>query len=190
MGKGRMLWRWRSNPLRRHSDVVESWIVLGTWLCTVLAGVLAGTATADATSAQMARDREERHPVAAQLLQDAPDPPFPVSRGLAGQVKGKVRWVLENGTARTGFALVDPGRVRGSRVTIWLSSTGTPAAKPPDAAQARWEAAMLGSLAGLGAGLLTVSGSWPLRRSLLRRHLDDWETEWAQVGPQWGRRTS
>lgn len=24
-------WRWRSNPLRRHDDIVEAWIVLAVW---------------------------------------------------------------------------------------------------------------------------------------------------------------
>ncbi|QTE02425.1 hypothetical protein S1361_34155 [Streptomyces cyanogenus] len=28
------LWRWRNNPLRRHGDVVEAWVVLAVWVIT------------------------------------------------------------------------------------------------------------------------------------------------------------
>jgi hypothetical protein len=34
--------RWRRNSLRRHSDVVEVWVVLVIWLLAVAAGLLAG----------------------------------------------------------------------------------------------------------------------------------------------------
>ncbi|MGN5377661.1 hypothetical protein ACQ4WX_07880 [Streptomyces lasalocidi] len=35
------LWRWRSNPLRRHSDVIEAWIILATWVFALLCGAVA-----------------------------------------------------------------------------------------------------------------------------------------------------
>lgn len=51
------LWRWRRNPLRRRADAVEAWVVLGVWALTVLAGVLAGWATAGAVEQGLARER-------------------------------------------------------------------------------------------------------------------------------------
>jgi hypothetical protein len=45
------LWRWRGNPLRRTTDLVESWVALAALLlCLVAApviGAFAGAATED-----------------------------------------------------------------------------------------------------------------------------------------------
>ncbi|MEW2267248.1 hypothetical protein ACGF5T_34870 [Streptomyces sp. NPDC047853] len=44
------LWRWRSNPLRRHDDVIEAWMVLVTWAVIVGGGAVAGLVTAQTAS--------------------------------------------------------------------------------------------------------------------------------------------
>lgn len=36
------LWRWRRNPLRLRSDLVEAWIMLVTWVFALVGGLLAG----------------------------------------------------------------------------------------------------------------------------------------------------
>ncbi|MYS43445.1 hypothetical protein GTY23_19820, partial [Streptomyces sp. SID5998] len=48
-------WRWRRNPLRRTSDVVEAWILLVAWTLAVLGGLVAGLLTAGAV--QQSADR-------------------------------------------------------------------------------------------------------------------------------------
>ena len=66
------LWRWRRNPLRRHADAVEAWVVLGTWLVTVLVGVLAGLTATRSVEDGLARERMEWRQVAARLAEKAP----------------------------------------------------------------------------------------------------------------------
>lgn len=63
-----LLWRWRSNPLRRHDDLVEAWVVLAIWLVMVIGGTLTGLLTAHAADASFSRLRHERHPVQAVLV--------------------------------------------------------------------------------------------------------------------------
>src|SRR3954463_7602486 len=66
------LWRWRRNPLKRRADAVESWIVLGAWLITVLAGVLAGLTATQSVEHELAQERVDWKPVVALVTQDAP----------------------------------------------------------------------------------------------------------------------
>src|SRR3954452_7742040 len=66
------LWRWRRNPLKRRADAVEAWVVLGAWLVTVLAGVLAGLTAPRSVEDGLARERVEWRQVAARLTEKAP----------------------------------------------------------------------------------------------------------------------
>ncbi|MGW1618502.1 hypothetical protein ACWCQR_05055, partial [Streptomyces sp. NPDC002172] len=66
------LWRWRRNPLKRRADTMEAWVLLGAWLLTLLAGVLAGLAAARSVEDGLARERVEWHPVVAHVMDKAP----------------------------------------------------------------------------------------------------------------------
>ena len=67
-------WRWRRNPLKRRSDVVEAWVVLCAWLFALIGGLFAGLAAADAVVGSAERIRSESRRVTAVLVRDAEEP--------------------------------------------------------------------------------------------------------------------
>ncbi|MEU9387996.1 hypothetical protein AB0D38_46935, partial [Streptomyces sp. NPDC048279] len=119
----KLLWRWRSNPLRRRADVVEAWVVLAVWALVVVGGTVAGLLTARAADDVFARQRLERQPVRAVLLVDVPKTAY----GLGTEderMPGTVAWTAPDGSTRTGRTLVDTGTKAGTRVVVWLDRQG------------------------------------------------------------------
>ncbi|MFC5201068.1 Rv1733c family protein [Streptomyces kaempferi] len=113
-----LLWRWRSNPLRRHDDIVGAWIVLAVWMVIATGGSLIGVLTAHPADESFAQLRRERHPVQAVLVESA----APTVNDGAGtpydQIRATVRWTAKDGSTRTGRALLDPGQQAGSKVVV------------------------------------------------------------------------
>lgn len=183
------LWRWRSNPLRRHDDIVEAWIVLAVWAIVAVGGTAAGWVTAHAADETFARQRAERHSVRAVLLTDVSDGTSSV-RASSDKALATVRWTAPDGSSRTDQTLVDVGLPVGSRVVLWQDGQGRPATEPPSPAEAAVEAATLGTLAGFAlAGVVYALGAVARWRLDLRR-IDGWGREWDLVGPGWGHKTS
>jgi hypothetical protein len=184
------LWRWRRNPLRRRADMVEAWVVLTAWVLTVLAGVAAGLTTAWSVEHGMARERVEWRPVAATLTERAPrEADASVSAASGERVWAKVRWTATDGSAHTGQARVRAGSGAGTSVTVWTDPQGRLVNKPATAAQARIRAALVGVLVGVSAAAVPFIGGRMLRGRLERRRMDQWDAEWALLGPLWGRTT-
>ncbi|MET8725022.1 Rv1733c family protein [Streptomyces misionensis] len=183
------LWRWRRNPLRRRADVVEGWVVLGVWLLTVLAGSLTGDTVARSLSHGLAHQRAGRHPAVAHLVAKAPRVSAAHRNPLPGErVRAEVRWTAADGSARTGRVRVVPGSAAGTPVTVWTDRRGHLVAGPVTPGQAALRAAFLGGLAGAATALVPFGAGLLLRAHLDRRRLTAWDTEWARLGPQWGRR--
>ncbi|MBP5942454.1 hypothetical protein [Streptomyces acidiscabies] len=182
------LWRWRSNPLRRPDDITEAWLVLAVWLLIAVAGTVVGMMTAHAADEMFARQREQRHPVRAVLLDDVPK-----SAGVGGTGSDRrsagVRWSAPDGSERTGRTLVDAGHRAGATVVVWQDAQGRLKTEPPNALEAAVESATLGAGAACGlAGALYGAGRIA-RWRLDRRRLEGWGREWDVVGPLWGHRT-
>jgi len=193
MGRNRhmkkRLWRLRSNPLRRHDDIVEAWIVLIMWAVVAVGGALAGLVTYHAADEVFAAQRTERHAVQAVLLTDTP-PASSTPGGARDLIKAKVRWTTADGSRRTGSTLVDTGQKAGSTVVVWLDSAGNFTIEPPSSKEATLESAVLGLTAALAfAGLAFGTGA-VARYRLDQRRISSWGTEWKLVGPTWGRKTS
>ncbi|MDO0928955.1 hypothetical protein QQY24_27410 [Streptomyces sp. TG1A-8] len=182
------LWRWRRNPLRRRADVVEAWVVLGAWLLTVLAGVTAGLLVARSVQHGLARERAEWRPAVARVVARAPGTPVTEGAG-GGRVWAEVRWTVAGGSVRTGQARVAPGSAAGTPVTVWTDRRGHLVARPATASEAGFRAVLVGALVGASAAAVPFAGGLALRDRLERRRLDRWDTEWARLGPQWGRTT-
>ncbi|MGR3867492.1 Rv1733c family protein [Streptomyces graminifolii] len=183
------LWRLRSNPLRRHDDIVEARIVLSMWVVVAVGGVLAGLVTYHAADEVFAAQRTERHAVQAVLLTDTP-PASSTPGGGRDLIKAKVRWTTADGINRTGSALVDTGQKAGSEVLVWVDSAGNFTIEPASSKEATLESAVLGLIATLAfAGAAFGTGA-VARYRLDRRRIDSWGTEWQLVGPSWGRKTS
>ncbi len=184
------LWRWRRNPLKRRADAVESWVVLAAWALTVLAGVVAGLATARSVEHGMARERVEWRPVVALLTEQVPGSSEGRSESSGGErVWAKVRWTAKDGSTHTGQARVWPGSGVGTPVTVWTDPQGRLVTKPATASEARLRAALIGGLGGVCAATVPFVGGRALRRRLESRRIDQWDTEWARFGPMWGRTT-
>ncbi|MEV6943183.1 hypothetical protein AB0N07_14530 [Streptomyces sp. NPDC051172] len=185
------LWRWRRNPLRRRADAVEAWVVLGTWLVTVLVGVLAGLTATRSVEDGLARERIEWRQVAARLTEKAPGPASDHPATFSGdRVWGNVRWTAPDGTTHTGQVRVGPGSRAGTAVTVWTDLQGHLVSRPATAAQAQLRSSLIGALVGMSAAAVPLVGGRVLCGRMERRRMSQWDTEWARFGPLWGRKTS
>ncbi|MFI7063579.1 hypothetical protein ACIBL3_21520 [Kribbella sp. NPDC050124] len=174
------------NPLRRRVDRIESVIVLGAVLASLLVvpGAAAlGTAVRNAGEASAAQRRVGLTEVQARALDDTvlADPGLPAVL----RVPVRVGWTDPNGWPREGTAYAPAGTRKGTELTIWMDAAGTivtPPRSPDDS-----------SAIGVGAGVSAVLVGWllvfGLARLLLvplnRRRSREWEREWAQVAPRW-----
>ncbi|MFE0515295.1 hypothetical protein [Streptomyces sp. NPDC058964] len=184
------LWRWRRNPLRRRADMVEAWVVLGAWLLTVLAGVLAGLVTARSVEYSLARERVEWRPVVARVVGKAPGTSgSDTGTGAGERVWAKVRWKVADGSSHSGQARVAPGSADGAPVTVWTDPQGHLVTRPASMSQAHFRSAFIGVLAGVSTAAVPFIAGRALCARLERRRMDHWDAEWARLGPQWGRMT-
>ncbi|GGX95922.1 Rv1733c family protein [Streptomyces fructofermentans] len=183
-GPRALLWRWWPNPLRRRSDKVEAWTLLATWAVTLLAGVLAGAATAQSVERSLARERAEWRAVPARLIERAPG-----SAAGSERVWAKVRWTAADGVAHEGQTRVEPGSAAGTPVTVWTDLEGLQVTRPATKAQASLRASLVGMLIGVSAAAVPLAGGRLLRGRLEQLRLDAWDAEWERVGPQWGWKT-
>ncbi|MFI9424026.1 hypothetical protein ACIG54_10760 [Streptomyces achromogenes] len=180
------LWRWRRNPLKRHSDVVEAWIVLAGWLLALLVGIVAGAAAAQTSESAFAARLARLHPVSAVLTDGAARTPAAAGGYDDGRVWATVRWTDAAGSVRTDQVKVAPGAPPGSRVTVWTDPSGRVVPAPVTGTAADVQAALTGALVAPAAGALVWGGVRLLRGSLIRRRMAEWDEEWKQVGPRWG----
>ncbi|MFE1289417.1 hypothetical protein [Streptomyces sp. NPDC058751] len=180
------LWRWRRNPLRRRSDVLEAWIMLAAGVFTVLGGVVAGLVTVGVVENGLARERAESRTVTAQLFEDAPE-----ATGPAGRVVWtRVRWTGPDGTARSGQVRVAAGTAADTPVLVWTDPDGHLVDRPTTVTVARLRAWLIGIFAGGGAAAVPFVAGRRLRGRLERLRVDRWDEEWARIGPLWGRMAS
>ncbi|MEH0542162.1 hypothetical protein QA802_03445 [Streptomyces sp. B21-105] len=184
------LWRWRRNPLKRRADMVESWALLGVWALTVLAGVLAGAATAGSVEDSLARERVEWRPLTGRLTDRAPGKPAAGGSASGDRVWAKAGWTGPDGSAHTGQVRVGPGSAAGTPVTVWTDPRGRMVTEPVSAAQARLRGSLVGGVAGLGVAALPFAGGRVLRGRLERRRVAQWDIDWARFDALRGRPAS
>ncbi|KAF3463691.1 hypothetical protein [Streptomyces sp. Tu 3180] len=183
------LWRWRRNPLRRRSDLVEAWVLLAALVLALTGAVLAGLAAAGAVDGALAERRDRTRAVPAVLTEDsARTPPAAVSENGDGGVWAPVRWTAPDGTGRTGRTEVEPGNEAGTAVTVWTDPAGRLVSPPPTGAEARFQIVMAGVTIGVAAAGLGLLGGRLVRGGLQRRRLGEWEAEWRLVEPSWRKR--
>ncbi|MFB7593758.1 hypothetical protein [Streptomyces sp. NPDC056160] len=190
------LWRWRHNPLRRTTDLAESWLALVALLLILVAapvlGSLVGSLTQDALQ-QSARDQHQtRHLVVATVVRKltasapAPDPEIATGRDVRSRVVAD--WTGPDGTARrgpvtTGLRSPHPG----DHFALWTDGHGLTVPRPLDSATATTHAV----LAGIGSALVAAGLTEGIRRlvlwRLVRRRYARWDQAWDRAGPDWGR---
>ncbi|GAA3841144.1 hypothetical protein ACFS5L_16730 [Streptomyces phyllanthi] len=185
-------WRWRANPLRRRSDVVEAWAALVTTVLLVvgapLAGVAAGSWAHAAARSEVAAQRAELHRVRGVVVTDAP-PAAPAARGDRQPTHHvRARWTESGEDARTGVARVPAGTRRGEFTDVWLDPRGRSVDPPLTGAAVVQHALAVGACTTGGAVAVVLAGRLAVRRVFLRHRLAEWEREWARTGPEWARR--
>ncbi|MET9452473.1 Rv1733c family protein [Streptomyces cinerochromogenes] len=180
------LWRWRRNPLRRHSDVVEAWIVLVGWVLALAVGVFAGMVAARSSDAAFTAREARLHPVSAVLTDDAARTPAAGTGYDDGRVWAAVRWTDTDGSAHTDRAKVYPGAPAGTHVTVWTNQADRVVPAPVTGAAADLQSALTGALVAPAAGALVWGAGWLVRGRLIRRRMAEWDEEWKQIGPRWG----
>jgi hypothetical protein len=184
-------WRWRHNPLRRRSDVLEAWtaLCLAVLLCVggPLAGIASGWWAYDEARATAETQRTERHRVRAQVTENAPDA-MPTSDGEAQPTyRVTVRWARPGESPRMDEARVPAGTKIGDHAYIWLDDRGKVVPAPADAT-AVWQYTVTVGASATGLVAVGVLATYAVVRRVSTRHrLAEWEQEWARTGPEWRR---
>ncbi|MCQ4083604.1 hypothetical protein NGB36_24140 [Streptomyces sp. RB6PN25] len=190
-------WRWRPNPLRRRSDVVEAWAGLATAAVVAVGAPAAGLATGRTVGYELQRtvrlQHAQRHLVPATVLSTSARTVPAVSAdgdstdGQDTVRSAVVRWTAPDGTVRTGTIHIVLPRQSGDRVPVWIDTRGVLTGRPMDRSTATTNAVA----AGLGVAAGVASFACGMRQLLgwriLRRRLADWERAWARLGQDWGR---
>lgn len=190
------LWRWRHNPLRRTTDVVEAWVALAAAALMLVAAPLVGTTTGSLTEEALHQairaQHAERHKVTATVVRTVTQPPVDPDPETASARDGHRRvvanWTTPDGSSRSGTVTTGiPTATPGDRFALWTDHEGRPVSRPMDADTATAHA----MLAGFGVAVATGAAVEGMRRLVvwrlvLRRHAA-WDSEWAKTGPDWGR---
>ncbi|GHJ25807.1 Rv1733c family protein [Streptomyces hygroscopicus] len=189
------LWRWRRNPLRRRTDLVEAWAALVAASLILLVapavGWMSGSLAHGALMKAAREQRAERHPLSATVLKVLPHPPIDSDPETASardaQRRVLARWTGPDGSRHEGPLAARPDADPGERFRIWTDDHGRPVGRPLDAATATTHAV----LAGIGAAAGTVIVVDGARRlvvwRLMRRRYVQWDIAWARAGQDWGR---
>ncbi|WP_234539970.1 Rv1733c family protein [Streptomyces shenzhenensis] len=185
-------WRWRHNPLRRRSDVVEAWIALAVAVLLCVGAPLVGAVTGLWAHGQArsvaAAQRSERHMVRAVVVGGTPEQLPSVQGGdRAHAFRTNVRWTVPGEGTKTALARVPAGTRTGDVVDVWFDRQGHGVAPPPDET-AVWQHTVTMGLCGAScAAGVVLLGHGVVRRVALRHRLAEWEREWARTGPDWTR---
>ncbi|MFE7275246.1 hypothetical protein [Streptomyces sp. NPDC057623] len=192
----RGLWRWRDNPLRRTTDLVEAWVALAALLLilvvTPLAGSLVGGLAQDALQESVREQHTSRHVVTATVIRELDgspldaDPEAATGRDIRTRVEA--HWTAPDGTPHQGSVITSLDTPQaGDRFRMWTDPQGRTVARPLDSATAATHAV----LAGFGAALLAVGLIEGGRRlvvwRMVRRRYERWDQAWDKAGPDWGR---
>nr|WP_309141349.1 hypothetical protein [Streptomyces composti] len=147
-----------------------------------LAAVAAGTAAYEGAMHTVQVQAAERQQVRAELISGTED----AYHGAKQQAK--VRWSDQDGTVRTGTALVEADTPKGATVKIWVDRDGDVTSPPMTRTQAVTNAWFTGGLTALGVVAATGAAEALLRTALNRRRYAQWEAEWEAVEPEWAAR--
>ncbi|WHM40013.1 hypothetical protein [Streptomyces sp. BPTC-684] len=190
------VWRWRQNPLRRRTDLVEAWVALAALVLMVLAspvlGSLCGAVTDRALQRTVTREQRERHATTAVVVHQAHERSALAGAEGVGGREGRIRvvanWTAYDGTLRTG-TVAAPRRSApsGSTFRIWTDDRGMRTSRPLDSTTAHAHAVF----AGIGAAAAAAGLVEGIRRlvvwRLVRRRYARLDRAWAGYGPDWGR---
>ncbi|MFR0354552.1 Rv1733c family protein [Streptomyces sediminimaris] len=185
-------WRWRRNPLRRRSDVIEAWTALVFAVLLLMGAPLAGALTGwwahDEARAVAAAQRADRHRVRAEVVGRTPDRLPTAQGGRQHSYRAQVRWTDPATGTHTTTARVPAGTRHGDKVVVWFDAKGR-SVPPPPGSTAIWQHTVtLGVAAAGGTAAAVLLANAVVRRVSTRHRLAEWEREWARTEPEWTRR--
>lgn len=190
------LWRWRHNPLRRTTDLVEAWLTLAALVLILVAapviGAVVGSVAQNALERSVREQRQARHKVTATVVKKAdsspldPDPETSTARDRSSRVVAD--WTAPDGTERHGTVLASLKNPRpGDRFKLWTDGQGRIVGRPLDAATAATHAVLAGFGAAVFATGVVEGGRRLIVWRMVRRRYARWDQAWDKVGPDWGR---
>jgi hypothetical protein len=175
------------NQLRRWSDRVEAWFLLGLMITFVPLAVVATISAAHWVHADGTRELGaglRLRQVTAVLKQDVPavNTIAPVSILLLVPA----RWTA-GGVPHTGAVPAVPGTRAGTSVRIWIDAAGKVQQPPLTSSQLSIRVVLAAAGAPLAVALGMLLAWSGLRWLLDRRRLAAWGQSWSMVGPSWTR---
>ncbi|WP_329123716.1 Rv1733c family protein [Streptomyces sp. NBC_01353] len=191
------VWRWRHNPLRRTTDLIEAWVALTAVVLLALAVPTAGWISGVRTDASLQRAVQAqyrlRQPTTARVvrLADTPAPGLTSPESADEQPLRRsvvARWTAPDGTPRTGTVttrreLADPG----DTFRLWTDRGGRPVTAPMLPETAHAHAIAIGLLTAALAGVFVEAARRLVVRRLVHRRYQRLDRAWAKAGPDWGR---
>ncbi|MGW0731970.1 Rv1733c family protein [Streptomyces sp. NPDC002851] len=192
------LWRWRGNPLRRTTDLVEGLVALAAGLVIAVAAPLVGVAVGahshDALHEAVREQHRLRHRTTATVTDAPHQRPLPPNPETAAEGDGRTRvsavWLGPDGTQRSGTALTELTTPHpGDRFPVWTDASGRIVPRPMPAATASAHAVLAGVGAAAATGALVEAARRLTVWCLVRLRHAAWDESWARVGPDWGRTT-
>ncbi|MDI5972073.1 hypothetical protein POF50_022500 [Streptomyces sp. SL13] len=188
-------WRWRPNPLRRRSDLVEAWAGLAAVAITVVgapaAGIAAGRAVDTTLRHAAATQRAQRHEVRAVVLPAARPRSGTIapqsSDGQATSHTARISWKGSDGKPHQALVTIVGRHTAGTTLPVWIDRDERPVDPPLDTATATSNAVAAGVGAAAALAALVMAARNLLGWRLLRRRLADWERAWSRIGQDWGR---
>lgn len=185
-----LLWRWRRNPLRRRTDVLQAWLGLGLLLAVLVVAPVVTVLVADAAHRHYEdtarRQSLTRYETTATLTRDAPRHPEPGSdEEKKTRYPAEVRFITREGRTRTTRTEVPPGLTAGNEVRVWVTTDGEATDPPLTREQIRSRSMGWALLAAVGVALTGAAAHALTALALRRRNLADWATAWAETAPRW-----
>lgn len=175
-------WRWLRNPLKRGTDVAESWMLLATVVLIAGTAPAAGVVAASAVDAASQQQSREWTSVSAVLTEDSPARiGIDSTGGGSGRVHATVRWKATDGTVRTGETAVASGLRAGDHTTAWLDRRGSLLRDPTTPVDSLAQSVAVGTVAASTTGLLLLGADKVGVVLLNRRRYAQWEKEWGET---------
>ena len=172
------------NPLRRGSDRVETAVLAVLVIVFLVAAPFAALASsswalARAHQAQLA-ERASWYQVPALVLKlEAP------GGGGYGDPSAQARWTAHDGKVVAGDIAVPLGAAVGSTQWLWTTADGQLTDSPLEDSQVTGQAYFAEGFSVFTLAVLVTIAGLLARRTLDKRRMAAWDTEWRATGPRW-----
>ncbi|WCD84862.1 putative membrane protein [Streptomyces xanthophaeus] len=192
------VWRWRSNPLRRQTDLFEAWVALAAFVFLLVVapavGCLAGLQVESTLQRAAREQRQERYLVPATVVRQAPESLPAASADPWTQQEAPQRtqivasWTAPDGSPHQGTVpAAEEPPVPGDRFRIWTDTHGRLVGQPLDPSSASFHAGTAGLAAAICAAVLGETVRRLVVRRLMHRRYVRLDRAWAAAWPDWGR---